>query len=73
MMELDTTPFDLARQDIRDLLTVPLRRWMATPPAVRRDAMFVRLLSLPLDLGAAGFEVTITQGERGWSVEAKKD
>lgn len=71
-MDFDTTPFTQAREDVRELMTAPLRRWMQTPPAIRRDAMFVPLLAVPLDLGAASFQVTVTQSEKGWRIEAKR-
>jgi|GEM_PF-2788015 len=70
--EFDPTPYAQAREDIRDLVTMPVQAWMLIPPARRRDAHFVSLLSIPLDLGAAGYVVTVTQTERGWSIEVTK-
>lgn len=70
--EFDATPYAEARDDIRALVAKPIQAWMQTPPARRRDSDFNALLVIPLDLGAAGYIVTVTQTERGWSVEATK-
>lgn len=72
MTDFDTTPFEEARADIDALVMQPVRSWMETPPAMRQRRMFAALLMIPLDLGAAGFQVTVTQGEDGWYLELKK-
>jgi hypothetical protein len=45
---------------------------MLIPPARRRDEHFASLMTIPLDLAAAGFAVTVTQDDKGWHVDLKK-
>lgn len=65
--------FQRARRDIRDLLSTPVQAWMLAPPARRTDAMYRDLLTVPLDLAAAGYAVTVTQTEHGWCIEMRRD
>lgn len=68
----DTTPFDQARADLRDLLIGPVDRWMALPPARRTETRYQRILSIPMDLAAAGYTVLLVQGDAGWHIELRR-
>lgn len=72
MIDFDPTPYARMREDVRDLVTVPVQAWMLTPPARRRDEMFVDLLTIPIDLAAADYCFTVTQTDRGWYLELKR-
>jgi hypothetical protein len=65
--------FQCARRDIRDLLSTPVQAWMLVSPARRTDAMYRDLLTVPLDLAAAGYAVTVSQTEHGWCIEMRRD
>lgn len=70
--DFDATPFAQAREDLRDLVTMPLQAWMLTSRSIRRARIPHDLLSIPLDLAAADFAVTVSQSDRGWYVEVVK-
>lgn len=69
---IDTTPFNQAREDLCDLLTTPVQAWMLKPSARRTDSAYQDLLTVPMDLAAAGFAVTVKQTESGWNVDLKR-
>jgi hypothetical protein len=71
--EFSRKPFQNARRDLRDLITVPVQAWMMIPPARRNVRAYRTLTDIPLDLAAAGFNVTVVQDDRGWTVAIKKD
>lgn len=54
------------RRDLHELVHLPLKRYRTTLPGHAKTREYQRLLSVPLDLAAAGFDVTVSRGERGW-------
>lgn len=66
------TPFAQARADLRDLLAIPVHALMSTPPARRSEAGYQCLLTVPLDLAAAGFVVTVKQTDAGWCIDLER-
>lgn len=72
MPDFDSTPFAQAREDIRDLVSIPLQAWMLVPPARRTDKVFSSIVAIPLDLAAADFSVNVAQTDQGWYVEVSK-
>jgi hypothetical protein len=71
--EFNLKPFHDVRRDLRDLVTVPVQSWLMIPSARRTVPIYRSLTEIPMDLAAAGFRVTVMQGETGWSVEIEKD
>lgn len=69
----DPAPFQQARADIRDLITTPLQGWMLIPPDRRTETLYQLLLTVPLDLAAAGYIVTVSQDDAGWRIDARKE
>lgn len=72
MNDFDETPFTEARKDIEQLISKPLQAWMLVPPARRRDKTFAAIMTIPLDLAAAEYALTVTQTEKGWHLELRK-
>lgn len=64
----EPSPFALVRDDLHELLTVPVQRWTTAGNARRTAAEYQHLLTIPLDLAACGFTVTITQTKAGWEI-----
>lgn len=72
MSNFDRTPFIEAREDIRDLVSMPLQAWLMIPPARRRDVAYDNIIAIPIDLAAAEYAVTVMQSETGWSIDVTK-
>lgn len=64
--------FQQARADIRDLITTPLQAWILIPPDRRTETVYQSLLTIPLDLAAAGYIVTVSQEETSWRLDVRK-
>ena len=64
----DAPPFTCIRDNLRDLLTAPVQRWTSAGTARRTATTYHPLLTIPLDLAACGFTVTISQTDAGWEL-----
>jgi hypothetical protein len=64
--------FAQARRDIAELISGPLARWQQLPRHKRTPAAYAPLFSIPLDMASAGWKVTISEDERGWSIGATR-
>lgn len=71
-MTPDRKAFQRARRDLVDLVCTPVDAWHRTPPRRRTDAAYTALLTVPLDLAAAGFTVTVSQSGAGWCLEIRR-
>lgn len=65
-------PFTQVREDLRDLLTMPVQAVMLTPALRRAETEYQELLTIPLDLAACGFTVTVRQLEAGWCIDLER-
>lgn len=61
-----------ARTTLRDLVSIPVAAWMALSPARRTVDAYRWLLGIPLDLSAAGYQVSTIQTGAGWSITIEK-
>lgn len=64
--------FKHARFQFRDIVSVPVRDWMALPPARKTATAYRALTDVPVELASAGFTVTIAHTAAGWSITVEK-
>jgi len=61
-----------ALRDLDELMGVPLRGYLATSPEAQRRAYPSVILTMPLDLAAAGWEIQVSQEDGAWSLSAQR-
>jgi hypothetical protein len=68
MSTFDRSPFNTARRDLRDIISVQVTSYLAVPAARRTVWTYQPLVELPVDPASLGFLVTITQAGCAWSI-----